>query len=362
MSWNIQNLGVTKMGRDIVLECIAQTVINNKIDLLIIVELRNILALHELSNVLTALCSKMKGTPSADYSRFYSSPKAETGTIYNGTSHSEYYGFIVKDVGAVKSFGFPGAKGPDEYLFTTSAGLKFGELSGNTQINGERITNSFYLYNGTPPAKSRSDIHHFPGGRPPCWAQFQLGNIQLNVIVVHLRPELNTAIAQMNELLLFDVVQATNQTQTLIITGDFNTESGTILSREAKATADQIIAKEYEKVGCFATFTRKSQSTHVSGSVYDNFFIRKAGNILKNIEIVQISEILDTLTKSPGCDAAIKEWIKEYLNRKDFKEDTAQLRKDILSAVTRSKKLNAEQGTELFKIISDHYPIICEVA
>jgi hypothetical protein len=359
MSWNIQNLGVTKMNREIIIEWIALTVITFDIDLLIIIELRNIEALPKLSKILNDISTSLKKAPSGDYTRFYCSPKSETGTIYNPTTHSEYYGFIVKDAGTIKSFGFTGSKASDEYLIATGADLSLEELSGDTRIYGEKISNSFYMYNGTPSDKSRYNNHHFPGGRPPCWAHFQVGNIKLNIIAVHLRPEYNTAVEQMNELLKFDLVQIKGKT--LIITGDFNTHGGELLNRDGTVNREQELAGKYELVECFPAFTRKSNPTHISGEVYDNFIIRKVENTIKNVSVVRILDVLTILKGIPGYGGALAECIYENKNNKDFNWKRANLRLEGLNAIFDGKKPNDDQQQALFLLISDHYPIVCEI-
>jgi hypothetical protein len=342
MSWNIQNLGSKKEDYQSILESIAQTVINYSVDIFIVVELRSISVLKKLSLEINRIQS---GATGKDYLGFFHSPSSYTKGFYSDTlsSHHEYYGFIVKDAKTVVPYGF---KGPlDEYASYTDSTQQLTPLTLTTGYGNKGFSYSFYLYN-----------KRFIGGRPPCWAQFQeqlqQGVMNVNVIALHLRPDLYVATEQLNNLAAFDLVQ--NVKQTLIITGDFNTNSGQILNRGDGDNINTEIANRLAKYNCYPAFNRGT-ATHISDEVYDNFYTRNYGNIIGNAGIVPFREVLGYLLNNNNAQAELLQYIITYKDRVIL---TGYINQMFAQGVN---SLTDDEARSIFKIVSDHYPIFIDV-
>jgi hypothetical protein len=342
MSWNIQNFGQKKAANNAIVECIANTAFHNDVDLLIIVEARSTGAIQALSATLNTVSAT-----AGDYKGYFYSPKSSTKGFYSDSTgtHYEYFGFIDKDAHTLAAYGFAGPLASPNYYVNARTGLnQLMMTSGETNAG---YTSSLYLYN-----------QDFAAGRPPCWGYFEQAvppnkKLAFNVIALHLRPDLKTAAAQMKDLLKFDLLLDVKAP--LIITGDFNTESGQILSRDDMNNISARITKDFAQINCHPVFDRNAMSTHVSGEVYDNFYVRNYGNSMGNAKIISPVDVIEYL---PGIINAQADLVNHVANFQNAVALTANINNLFANGID---SLSVNEIFSIYGIISDHYPITIDI-
>ncbi|NER47567.1 MAG: hypothetical protein F6J86_09915 [Symploca sp. SIO1B1] len=344
MTWNIERMSTRKSDNGAVCNAIAKTIVDEKVDIFILVELmpQDIEVVESLAEAMTDNLPLNSGIT---YKTYYS-PRSVTGTIYTNPgvmTYRERFGFIVND-STTKAYGFLQAlSDPNYYIkINDTNAVPTSPLNASTQqTKQDTIENSFYLLD-----------KGFPCGRPPCLAEFKVGGVQLYVISVHLAPKTKWADIQMSQgILPFEWAQDKNKE--LVITGDFNFDPANLRA---------VVTAELTRLTLKSQITAK---THINPSanekLLDNFFYRQDSLKTRSGtgKVISIDTILDNLYDQGASGGELK----VYIATKNTPPSPQQ--KPIINKFIKQGPvvLNTQEKAYIYRtFISDHFPIVLTIA
>jgi Endonuclease/Exonuclease/phosphatase family len=355
MTWNIQNLGNTKLGRPSVMEALAQIVYDADVNALLVLEVQSYAALQDLSARLNAMAAAAAGAAVTTFSHCYFSQWSQTVAAAPGLhAHGEYYGVILRDTASVTVSGY---LGPGDFSVAfAGSGPAYAVLPGNTAFANPNYTNYLPLLASVRKGKRLlgGAKKSFLGGRPPAQFLMNIMGTDVTVVSAHTRPHQGTAIAQV------DAVRHNSPVGDpaggpAIFTGDFNIDFAQINNRAIPRTTVMDLAEDMMDTARLDTELTRNM-THFDGSLYDNFLTR---GVTATAAIILPSAALTTLS-APQVYAlrdAVND--KNGPNRLDELASCTSIR--AFKLANRAIRMTNANVEPVFRLLSDHFPIVLTI-
>jgi endonuclease/exonuclease/phosphatase family metal-dependent hydrolase len=420
MTWNIQNLGLTKAGLEKggnpggfdIIDAIAKVVVDADVDLLIILEI-NTTNTDTARKIMSVLGSHMNRYATK-------SKKMHAGSYSNSMlSHNtgkEYYGFILKNTAIIKPTSVKCSENGmsvDEPEFVVSGDptnavdlskCTFTTITPDTLVNG---TNHQVLEHAFPLFKlglSKKRANLTPLKIDPiekrygCLAVFEIANTSLAnrflpIFAFHFNPDHTAAKRQVDKLQYFELFNGLKpggtaaQTNVIVsggkaaaphalnmalITGDFNID---VIHPSPKKGYDTLQSEMNYKalIGAnshLVTIDKYSPRTiktteRLAVHAYDNFFVdsQSENGVLtsQNGQAINIPELIKT------NKIRLNESIDHYaeLDQRGFKNTSnnyIEPIKDYKNQLLGSTYQNAKGTLIGARLISDHLPVIIDLS
>lgn len=296
MTWNIQQFSKNKADKidEAIVASIAWNMLNEKVDVLIILELKDLKALNKLNLKLVDLSGEnyqqyvsaqsfTATSNSGNYSKVSDSTKRRKLTSVNQVKinggeykiHSEYYGVILREGSGIKPQLISGDTKEPEFLeiYNEEHSIKIRSKNSNSRekrglMKAYELTDLTHDKTGFFPLIQPGS---FTGGRPPCLVKL-VRTESLYVIPWHLRPnniQNEDQARKINEV----IEKSTLVDKALVLTGDFNIDETKLTTGRGKKKTQTSIVKKY-LTDWSAPKGYDKNPTHLNDATIDYSFLK----------------------------------------------------------------------------------------